>query len=83
MPSQTSSIRLSAVLARQLNGTARRIKKSKNWIICKAIEEYLTKIDEAALAEEVRRESQRIADHETDDERAWLDYNERQAELWR
>lgn len=83
MPSQTSSIRLNSVLARQLSGTAKRIKKSKNWIVCKAIEEYLTKINEATLAEEVRRESQRIAERETDDERAWLDHNERQTLLWR
>lgn len=53
---QTTSIRLPPELRDQLESTSHRLKRSKNWIIVHALEEYLPKINNQRLVEEARRQ---------------------------
>jgi len=57
VPSSTSSFRISDELKRQLDHAARRSNKGKNWIIKRALEEYLERHSRTALREEARRQS--------------------------
>ena len=57
MKSVTSSFRISEPLRARLEQTARHMRKRKNWIIHRALEEYLAKTHREALAAEARRQS--------------------------
>jgi len=53
----TTSIRLSNELRSHLEKVAQSVHRGKNWIITKALEEYLDKIEKNSLLEEARRQS--------------------------
>ena len=57
MRSTTSSYRIPEDLRVRLEHTARQLKKGKNWVINRAIEEYLDRIHPDCLAAEARRQS--------------------------
>lgn len=61
MKSVTTSVRLEANLATRLERAASRLSRGKNWIISKALEEYLAKVNQEGLAEEARRQSRMAA----------------------
>jgi predicted DNA-binding protein len=61
MASVTTSIRLDAQLARRLEKTASRLSRGKNWVIARAIEEYLARVNRDDLAAEARRQSLLLA----------------------
>lgn len=61
MKSVTTSVRLQTNLATRLERTASRLSRGKNWIISKALEEYLAKVSHGDLAEEARRQSRMAA----------------------
>jgi predicted DNA-binding protein len=44
-------------LARRLARAAARLSRGKSWIVSKALEEYLAKLNQADLADEARRQS--------------------------
>jgi predicted transcriptional regulator len=71
MPTMTSSFRIDLELNERLNTTARLLKKNKNWIINRAIADYLERA--GAFREECRRQSILASKHVTEDERAWMD----------
>jgi predicted DNA-binding protein len=78
--SVTSSFRISETLRLRLEATARQLGKRKNWVINRALEEYLTKTHRASLAKEARRQSLLASRVTTADERFWMD--EPAAEDW-
>jgi predicted transcriptional regulator len=53
----TTSIRLTPTLANRLQRAALRLSRGKNWIIAQALETYLAKAGNSALANEARRQS--------------------------
>ena len=53
----TTSIRLPPTIRTKLEKAAHSLHKGKNWIITKALEEYLTKINQQTLASEAKRQS--------------------------
>jgi len=55
--SSTSSFRIPDELKRRLENAARRMNKRKNWIINRAIEEYLRGYSRTQLRAEARRQS--------------------------
>ncbi len=57
MASSTSSFRIPDELRFRLEGAAHRLNKGKNWIINRALEEYLERHSRAKLREEARRQS--------------------------
>ncbi len=61
MKSITTSVRLQSNLATRLERAASRLSRGKNWIISKALEEYLVKVNQQDLAEEARRQSRMAA----------------------
>ena len=61
MKSVTTSVRLQSDLATRLERAASRLSRGKNWIISKALEEYLAKVNQQDLAEEARRQSRMAA----------------------
>lgn len=61
MKSVTTSVRLQTNLATRLERAASRLSRGKNWIISKALEEYLAKVNQEGLAEEARRQSRMAA----------------------
>lgn len=67
----TSSFRISETLRLRLEATARHLGKRKNWIINRALEEYLAKTHRASLAKEARRQSLLASRVTTVDERFW------------
>ncbi len=71
--SVTSSFRVSDSLRLRLEATARQLGKRKNWVINRALEEYLTKTHRASLAKEARRQSLVASRVTTADERFWMD----------
>jgi len=71
MPSSTTSIRINDDLRARLEEASRVIKKGKNWIITKALEEYLEKNRRAALAAEASRQSLLIREEKWEDEEFW------------
>jgi len=50
----TTSIRLPPELWQRLEETARRLGRGKNWIVVRALEQYLAKGDDRAFAQEAR-----------------------------
>jgi predicted transcriptional regulator len=61
MASITTSVRIEQQLARRLERAATRLARGKNWIISKALEEYLAKANRDSLAAEARRQSMAAA----------------------
>lgn len=53
----TTSIRLPPDLRHQLDSVSRTLHRGKNWIITKALEEYLEKLNQNVLIEEAHRQS--------------------------
>lgn len=64
MASITTSVRIEQQLARRLERAAVRLARGKNWIISRAIEEYLAKTNHDSLAAEARRQSMAAAQDE-------------------
>ena len=63
----TTSIRLSPKLRRALELKAKKEKRGKNWIISRALENYLEHDAQFDLAAEARLQSQIAAEQESDD----------------
>ena len=57
----TTSIRLPSHLRDDLEEAAHSLHRGKNWIIKKALEEYLERLHRHNLAEEARRQSLIVA----------------------
>ena len=55
----------------RLEWTARHLKKSKNWILNRAIEEYLNRATSDSLSAEDRRQSLLASAITTEDEKYW------------
>ena len=53
----TTSIRLPPNIRNELEVTSHKIHRGKNWIIIKALEMYLAKVNLKTLADEARRQS--------------------------
>lgn len=53
----TTSIRLPIKLREKLDKVSHALHRGKNWIITKALEEYLSKLNQSNLVEEARRQS--------------------------
>lgn len=53
----TTSIRLPSNIRNELEETSHKLHRGKNWIIIKALEAYLPKVNKIAFAEEARRQS--------------------------
>ncbi len=71
MKSSTSSFRISEDLRVRLERTARHMGRGKNWIINRALEQYLNKTGREALAAEARRQSLVASGVTTEDEAFW------------
>ncbi|HKW96672.1 MAG TPA: ribbon-helix-helix protein, CopG family [Bryobacteraceae bacterium] len=71
MKSTTSSFRISEELRLRLDRTARHLGKGKNWVINRALEEYLEKTGRDALAAEAKRQSLLASGAITEDETFW------------
>ncbi len=67
----TTSIRLTTELREQLERAAQTLHRGKNWIIAKALEEYLTKINRNNWIKEARRQSILASQIITKEEEAW------------
>lgn len=61
MASITTSVRIEEKLAQRLERAAARLSRGKNWIVTKALEEYLAKVNQDDLAAEARRQSALVA----------------------
>ena len=79
MPSSTSSFRIPDELRFRLEGTARRLNKGKNWVINRALDEYLERHSRAALRAEARRQSLLASRKRWKDEALW---EKATAEAW-
>jgi predicted transcriptional regulator len=71
--SVTSSFRIPEDLRLRLEETARHMKRGKNWIINRALEEYLNQPLRHGFIEEARRQSRLASSAATDDEQFWLE----------
>ena len=71
MKSSTSSFRISDDLRIRLERTARHMGKGKNWLINRALEEYLNKAGVEGLEAEARRQSLAASGVSTKDEAFW------------
>jgi len=71
MRSTTSSYRIQEDLRVRLEHAARQLKKGKNWVINRAIEEYLDRVHRESLAAEARRQSLLASGVVTEDEEFW------------
>ena len=69
--SVTSSFRISEETRDRLEETAGYLGKGKNWIITRALEEYLDRVGRETLAKEARRQSLAASGAVTEDEEAW------------
>jgi predicted DNA-binding protein len=69
--SSTSSFRISEDLRIRLERTARHMGKGKNWLINRALEEYLNRAGGEALALEAQRQSLAASGTATKDEEFW------------
>jgi predicted DNA-binding protein len=67
----TTSVRLPPKLRDQLETAAHLIHKGKNYIVVCALEEYLTKFNQAKLTEEARRQSLLAKQAEKKGDKAW------------
>ena len=66
----------SARIAAAAEDTARRLGRGKNWIVVRALEEYLAKGDERAFIQEACRQSVRASEGVTPDEVFWEEVTE-------
>ncbi len=57
MSTVTTSVRLDAVLAKRLRKAAVRLSRGRNWVITRALEDYLAKVNRDDLAKEAMRQS--------------------------
>ena len=71
MPSSTSSFRISDDLRARLEEACRQIGKGKNWIITRALEDYLDRRQRSNLASEARKQSLLASQADTPEERFW------------
>jgi predicted DNA-binding protein len=71
LKSTTSSFRISEELQVRLDQTSRHLKRGKNWVITRALEDYLDKVGHDALAAEARRQSLLASGAVTEDEKFW------------
>lgn len=69
----TTSIRLPQDLRTQLDHAAGRLHRGKNWIVVKALQEYLQKNDSTQLAKEARKQSLLVVKAEALEAEEWLD----------
>ena len=79
MPSSTSSFRISEELRHRLEITARSVNKGKNWVLTRALEEYLDRHSQVGLRAEARRQSQLASKSQGKDEALW---EKSAAEVW-
>ena len=61
MSTTTSSFRLDSELKSRLDRVAKQINHNKNWIITRALDEYLLKYDQEAFRAEAERQSRAAA----------------------
>ncbi len=80
MASSTSSFRISDELGARLADAAARMDKGKNWIINRALEEYLDRYDRMELRQEARRQSLLAGRKRGKDELKW---EKAATEVWR
>jgi len=66
-----TSFRISVELLVRLARTARHLKKGKNWIMNRALEEYLDREAGAALSADAKRQSLVASAITTEDEQFW------------
>jgi predicted transcriptional regulator len=69
--SSTSSFRIPDDLKARLNRAAEQMKKGKNWIINRALEEYLERHSQEAFQAEARRQSLEASRHQWKDAEFW------------
>jgi len=69
--SSTSSFRILNELKARLDQAAEQMKKGKNWIVNRALEEYLERRSQKALEGEARRQSLAASGHKWKDEERW------------
>ncbi|MGH9722060.1 MAG: CopG family ribbon-helix-helix protein [Bryobacteraceae bacterium] len=79
MGSTTSSFRIPGELRQRLEEAALRSHKGKNWIINRALEEYLIRHRREGLREEARRQSLLASRRRLKGEAAW---EKSGAEVW-
>lgn len=70
----TTSIRLTPRLRNALERKAKKEKRGKNWIISRALENYLEHDNQSELEAEARRQSLIAAQEETEDWAAEADF---------
>jgi hypothetical protein len=70
---------MSSELKARLEGTAKRMKKRKNWIINQALREYLDRHNQDWLRAEARRQSLLASKKKWKDEESW---EQAIAEVW-
>lgn len=71
MASSTSSFRIPERLKARLDRAARRLNKRKNWIIHRALEEFLERHSRADLRDEARRQSLMASRRHWKDQLPW------------
>ena len=76
MPSSTSSFRISDELRLRLEEASRDLRKGKNWIINRALEEYRDRTSRADLAAEARRQSQLVSRRRSPDDAFWAEQHD-------
>ena len=81
MSSVTTSIRIDQSLAKRLARAAARLSRGKNWIVTRALEEYLVKVNRDDLIAEARRQSRLCARAEGG--KKSLGFPEEDIEEWR
>lgn len=69
--SSTSSFRIPDELKARLDQAAEQMKKGKNWIINRALEEYLERHSQEAFQAEARRQSLAASRHKWKDGEFW------------
>lgn len=69
----TINVRLPSILNRQLSETSHSLHRDKDWIIAKALEEYLSHINYPALAEEAKRQSLLACQSDAEENKLWED----------
>jgi predicted DNA-binding protein len=77
--SSTSSFRIPDDLKMRLESTARRLNKGKNWIINRALKEYLERQNQDRLRAEAVRQSVLASKKKWKDENLW---EQALAEVW-
>ncbi len=71
MASSTSSFRIPERLKTRLDRAARRLNKKKNWIINRALEEFLERQSRGDLRAEARRQSLMASRRRWKDQLPW------------